>query len=124
MLVKVREQGGVSQVLQAGGIVSSTIEGSRQVRGNVAVAMEPLVIRGELAQVGGGPWARDGAFAEARQAGDIVAEIFDGGVAQVAGGAHDIGLRQEGGLLEIAVGDCAAGVGMGDEAVADCGWKW
>ena len=53
MLVEVREQGSVSELLQARGVVSHDVDRSREVPAVVAVAVGPLVLAGVIAQVCG-----------------------------------------------------------------------
>ena len=53
VLVEVREQGSISELLQARGIVSHNVDRSREVPAVVAVAVGPLVLAGVVAQVCG-----------------------------------------------------------------------
>ena len=62
VLVKVVEEGGVGQVLQARGIVGHDVGVSWEVGRFVAVAVEALVQAGVVAQIGGGAIRGDGAF--------------------------------------------------------------
>ena len=61
VLVEVREQGSVSELLQARGIVSHNVYGSREVLvpAVVTVAVGPLMLAGVVAEVGGSAIAGD-----------------------------------------------------------------
>lgn len=55
VLFHVRMKGGVREGLQAGRVIRDYILRSREIRGGAVVAVEPLVVAGHLAEVGG--WA-------------------------------------------------------------------
>ena len=59
VLVEVREQGSVSELLQARGIVSHNVDRSREVPAVVTVAVGPLMSAGVVAEVGGSAVAGD-----------------------------------------------------------------
>lgn len=79
------------------------------------VAMLPLVVAPDLAQVRRGPDGGDGAFAVAGHRRGVVAEVLEGGVAHVVAVSHDVGLGDESGVFQVAVGDVPGGVGRADQ---------
>ena len=85
------------------------------------VAVLALVVAGDLAVVGGGADGRDGPFVGTGHRRGVVAVGFQGRIAHVMAVGHDIQVAQEGGLLQIAVGDVAGGVGGGDQGSLDVG---
>jgi hypothetical protein len=99
VLFKVGGKGKVRQGLQARGVVSDDIGRPWEVRGGVQVAMLPLVVTSDLAEVRGGTDGGDGAFAIAGHRWGVVTEILEGGVAHVVAVGHDVGLGDEGCVL-------------------------
>ena len=65
-LLEVREEGGVRQVLQSGGVVRHDIQPSREEMASVAVAVFPLVLTSIVAQVSCRTIIRDRPSANAR----------------------------------------------------------
>jgi hypothetical protein len=55
VLLEVRKKSSIGEVLQARSIVSHVVAVSREVRGEVAVAVSPLVLAGQTTKVGRGP---------------------------------------------------------------------
>jgi hypothetical protein len=74
------------------------------------VAVEALVVTGDLAEIRGGPNGGDGTFAGSGDSWSVVAEVLKGGMAYWVAVGHDVELGQEGRLLEVAVGDMPSGV--------------
>lgn len=99
LLLEVRVEGRVSELLQAGRVVGRSILRSRDVGGGVKVAVEPLVVARQLAQVGSRAGRRNSPFSYPRDGGSVVAEIFNAGVANVVAVSHDVNLSQQGRLL-------------------------
>jgi hypothetical protein len=99
VLRKVRGEGGVRQRLKAGGVVGNDVLWSWEVGHGVEVAVEALVITGNLAEVGSRPDGGDCAFAGAGHSRGVVREVFDGGVADVVAVGHDVRLSNEGRLF-------------------------
>jgi hypothetical protein len=89
-LCHVRVEGSVCEMLQARAVVRASVEGPWDVRGQVAVAVFPLVIACNLAQQGGGAKFGDRAFAVSRDGGGVVAEVFERGVAGVKEACHHV----------------------------------
>jgi hypothetical protein len=79
-LCHVRVKGGVCEVLQARTIVRFGVEGPQYVGGQVAVAVQALVVAGDLAQGGRGAELGDRPLAVAGDCGGVVAEVLEGGV--------------------------------------------
>jgi hypothetical protein len=57
------------------------------------VAVEALVIAGDLAEVGGRAAGGDGSFADARHGRSVVAEVFQRGISHRVAVRHDVQLR-------------------------------
>ena len=85
----------------------------------MTVAVEALVQASGVAKVGGGAIRRDDTFRHSADCRCVVGCVPDGGVAHFPVVDHDVNLPQQSGVLEIAVGDGAAGVGRRHEAVLD-----
>ena len=71
----------------------------------MAVAMKALVVAGELAEVGGRPGGGHGLLVSSADGSGVVAHVLQGSVNYRVAVRHDIKLGQEGGLLQVAVGD-------------------
>ena len=87
-----REERFISEVLEAGGIIRHDVGLSWEETGEVAAPMNPLVVAGVAAKVGGGARSRDSAFVHSRDGRGVVGEVLKGGVASVMIGAHDVHL--------------------------------
>ena len=84
----------------------------------MAVAVESLVQRRELAEMGGRP-ARGGAALEvASQCGSVVGEGANGELPQVEVVSHDVEVKSGGGLFRVAVCESASWVFPGDQEAA------
>lgn len=124
MLFKVRQELGISEMLQSRRVVSHDILLSWEEMGEVAVAVEALVIAGKPTQCSCHSVARDSALADPRDSRGVVGEVFDRGVLEWEEFAHDVYLSEEGGMLQVAVGHYAVRVVRGSESSLDFGWKW
>ena len=100
--------------MEARGIVRHDVGLARDVEGGVVVAVEPLVLAGPVAEIGGGAVSGDGPFAHSGHSRGVVGAVGDRGVADVMGISHEIDLGQEASVLEVAVGDRAGWVCGGD----------
>ena len=117
--MEVREEGGVRQVLQSGGVVSHDIQPSWEEMASVAVAVFPLVLAGIVAQMGCRAIIRDRPSANAREGRGVVSACGDGGAADVMMGSLDGHLRQGPSMLQVAVGDVPSGIVSRHQAVLD-----
>ena len=110
MLCEVRVEGGIGEMEHAGAVVGHGVDRPWEVLGAVAVAVEALVVAGQLAQVRG--WSRggDGAFARAADGRSVVTHVLESGVSHRVAVSHDVKLRDDCGLFQVAVGDVAFGV--------------
>ena len=88
-LLEVREEGGVRQVLQSGGVVSHDIQPSWAEMACVAVAVFPLVLAGIVAWVSCRSIIRDRPSANAREGRGVVSASGNGGVTDVMMGSLD-----------------------------------
>lgn len=108
-------------MLETGGVVGHDVLRSREVLSLVAVAVEPLVVTSDLAQVGRRARRGHGLFAGSGDRRGVVAEVVQGRVTDVVAVRHDVELREKRGLLQVAVGDVAVRVVGGDEGPLDFG---
>ena len=88
-LLEAREEGGVRQVLQSGGIVSHDVQPSWEEMASVAVAVFPLVLASTVAKVSSRAIIRDRPTANAREGRSVVSASGNGGVADVMMGSLD-----------------------------------
>ena len=93
LLLEMREEGGVRQVLQPGGVVSHDIQPSWEEMASVAVSVLPLVFARIVAEVCGRAIIRDRPPANARECRSVVSASGNGGVADVMMGSQDGHLR-------------------------------
>ena len=77
------EKFGVSEVLEARGVVCDDVQRSRQVVGVVAIAVLTLVRALEVAEMGSGSFVGDRSLRHAGDGRDVVTPGGDGGVAGV-----------------------------------------
>lgn len=115
----VEGQGG--ELLQAGGVVRGHVLGSWEVSSGVVVPVQALVVTGHLTEVGRWPRFGDGTFGCSGHSGRVVAEIFQGGIADRVAVRHHVQLGKHARLLKVTVGDVAGRVGGRDEAGLDVG---
>ena len=115
----VRKEGGIGEVLEAGGIIAHDIGRSWDVPGLVAVAVLALVKSSDVAELCGRTIIRDGAFVNTGPRRCVVGQVPQGGVGSVMGGAHETCLGDQGTVLQITVGDGAVGVGRADDLGLD-----
>lgn len=112
-------KGVVSEVDEAGAIVSHDVGRSWDVSGERAVAVFALVVAGELAEVGRCAWCSHGPFLRARDGSDVVRHVCQGGVADREVASHHVQLTEPSSLLEVTVGDGARGVLDGGQIGTD-----
>ena len=93
LLLELREEGGVRQVLQPGGIVCHDVQPSWEEMASVAVAVFPLVLARIVAKVSCRTIIRDRPTANAREGRSVVSASGNGGVADVMMGSQDGHLR-------------------------------
>lgn len=122
-LLEVGEESRVGEVLETGRVVCHDIVRSWEVVRHVAVSMEALVVRCKATESGCGPRAVYSSFAVAGHSRCVVTEGFHSGVARRPGPDHEVALRQDPGLLQVAVGDGAGWVVSGHQSVTDVGWE-
>ena len=106
-------------MLQPRGVIAHDVVRSWDVVGRVAVAVCPLVVTGDHAEVGSRTSRGHRSLADPGDSRGVVAEVAEGSVASVMGAAHDIHLSLQGSLFEVAVGDGAGGVVGRDESILD-----
>jgi hypothetical protein len=109
--------------LQAGGVVCCHILGSREISSSVVVPVQALVVTSHLAEVGGRPRFGDGTLGCPGHGGSVVAEVFQGGIADGVAVCHHIQLGQHARLFQVTVSDVSRRVAGGDEAGLDVGRK-
>jgi hypothetical protein len=114
LLGHVSVKGGVGELLHARGVVGHDVLRPWEVAGGVVVAVRALEVAGDLAKVGGGARCGHGSFLHTGHGRGVVTEIFQGGVVHGVAVRHDVRLSQQGGLLQVAVGDAAVGILGGD----------
>ena len=74
------------------------------------VAVVALVHAGCMAEVGARAFGGEGFLALAREGGGVVAQVCHGVLADIILLGDDVGSCEQGGLLDVAVGDVALGV--------------
>ena len=87
----------------------------------MAIAVETLVVAGVVAQVGGRSSTADCSLGDSGEGRSVVGAVGEGSIAHVVGDRHEGDLAEEASLLEVAVGDVAAGVVGRDQAGLDVG---
>jgi hypothetical protein len=115
----VRKEGGIGEVLEAGGIIAHDIRRSWDVPGLVAVAVLALVEGSDVAELCGRTIIRDGAFVNPGPCRGVVGQVPQGGVGSVMGGTHEACLGDQGTVLQVTVCDGAVRVGRADDLGLD-----
>ena len=93
------EEGGVSELLKARGIVRHDVGVAREIVSFVAVAVESLVRAGVVAEMGSGPVGRDGALRGAGDGRGVVGAGGDGDIGDVLVMSQDQDLAKQSRLL-------------------------
>ena len=119
MLFEMRQEIGIGEMEQAGGVICHGVGFAWDEESAGAVAVESLVRTGFSAQQGGRPRLGDGSFVVAAEGRSIVGPALDGAAGQVEDAAHDTQLSLTRGLLEVAVGDRSVGVIDRDQVAPD-----
>jgi len=91
-LLKIVEESEVGESLHARCVVRHDVFRAWDVGSQVAVTVGPLMVAGNLAQVGGRPGSGDGAFSHTRHCWGVVAQVFHGGIGDVTTVGHDVEL--------------------------------
>ena len=115
--VEVSKQLSVSQVPQAGAVVSHDVGRSRDVVMLGQVAMMPLVEGCQAQEVGSRTSGGGGSFAVPVQSRCVVCEVVDGLLPDVSHLGKDIQLGNGACQLEVTVGDGARGIVKGDQGL-------
>ena len=102
-------------------IVRHGIVGARDVEQEGEVTVVALMEGGEPKKVGSGAVGGDRAAAVPGDGGDVVAHGMGGGFTAGGLGGDDILMQDGAGEFKVAVGERAAGVGIGDELGLDLG---
>ena len=102
-------------------IVGHGVISARDVEQEGEVPVEALVEGGEPKKVGAGAVGSDRAAAVPGDGGDVVAHGVGGGFTAGGVGGDDILVQDGAGEFEVAVGERAVGVGIGDELGLDLG---
>ena len=110
--------------MRSGRVVRHHVVDPWEEHGGVVVAVQPLVVAGELAEVGGGPDGGDGALPVAGERVCVIAEGLQGGVGYGCRVRDHIQVGEHGGVFEVAVGDSPMGVCGGNEAALDLGGEF
>ena len=118
-LFKVVEESTVSEMLQTGGVISHGIRRSRDVGGDVTVAMFSLMGAGVGTQVGGSPIRGHSTFPDSGHSRSVVGEVVGGGVDNWEVLGLDGHLTKESTVLQVAVGDGPGRVVGGDNVGLD-----
>ena len=91
-LLEVSEEGRVSEVLQARGVISHDVRRPGNEEAGVTVAVSALMHAGEVAQVGGGPAGGDRAFVHAGDGRRVIRAVDEGGITDIVMMSHDVTL--------------------------------
>ena len=97
-------------MLQARGVVSGHVVQSWDEARLVAISVQALVVACDLAEAGRRSRLGHRSFPGAGQGRRVVREVLEGGVPGGVRAAHDVQLRKQGRLLEVAVRDASARV--------------
>jgi hypothetical protein len=118
-LFKVGKEFGVSEMLQAGGVISHSISISWVEKGEVAVAVLALVSAAVVAQLGGNSIRGHRSFVHSRDGGGVVAASANGAVGSVGLLGDEADLGKLAGLFQVTIGDGSLGVVEGDKVLLD-----
>ena len=119
VLFEVSEEGGLGEMLQAGGVVGHLVGVAWEVEGFEEVAVLALVLASELTQVSGHPVTGDGAAGHSGNGGSVVRTHRQGGASHRVAVRHVGGVPLQPGVLQVAVGDFAVRVGDRHQALLD-----
>ena len=117
------KQSSVSEMPQAGAVVSHGVCRARHIVVERQVAVTALVEGLGLKQVGGGAGGGGGSLAVPEDVGSVVGASPDGHLTNVKGGGNDIVMGDVPTQFEIAVGDGSRRVGEEGQVTADGSWE-
>jgi hypothetical protein len=118
-LFKVGKEFDVSEMLQAGGVVSHSVSISWEEKGEVAVAVLSLVSAAVVAQLGCDPIRGHRSFVHSRDGGGVVTASANGAVGSVGTLGDEADLGELAGLFQVTIGDGSMGVVEGDQVLLD-----
>ena len=119
--MEMSEEGRVSEVLQARGVVCHAVAVSWEEVCEVAVPMKALVVAGVSAECSCSSAGGHCSFADARDGRGVIGEVLESGVSGLVCGGHEVHLRQQGGVLQVAVRDRSSAVVSGHYEALDGG---
>jgi hypothetical protein len=118
-LFKVGKEFAVSEMLQAGGIVSHSISISWEEEGEVAVAVLLLVLTLVVAQLGSDPIGGDHSFVRSRDGGGVVAASANGAIGNIGSLRDEADLCELACLFQVTIRDGSLGVVEGNQILLD-----
>lgn len=119
--MEVSEERRVSEVLQARGVVRHAVAVSWEEVCEVTVSVEALVVAGVSTERSRGAAGGHRSFADAGYGWGVVGEVLECGVSGLVCGGHEVHLREQGGVLQVAVRDRSSTVVSGHYEALDGG---
>jgi hypothetical protein len=109
----------VSEMLQAGGVISHSILISWEEEGEVAVAVFSLVSTAVVTQLGSNSIGGDCSFVHSRDRGGVVATSANGAIGNIGSLRDEADLGELAGLFQVTICDGSLGVVEGDQILPD-----
>ena len=115
MLGEMGKERGVSEMLEARGVVGHGIPATLEVLGGGAILVLPLVAASEAAKVGRGAVGGDRSSAQASHGRGVVREVMEGRVLDIRDHSDEVELSDQRSLFEVTIGDASGRVFSRDE---------